>query len=63
MGSRKNRSTGMLTCIYKNDVMEMLHDDEQEEEERLGCLHDENTYRKATRRWTGARTMAIKEEV
>jgi hypothetical protein len=26
--------------------MEMLHDDGQEEEERLGCLHDENTYRK-----------------
>jgi hypothetical protein len=33
----------------KNDVMEMLHDDDgQEEEERLGCLHDENTYRNAT---------------
>ncbi len=32
----------------KNDIMEMLHDNGQEEEERLGCLHDENTYRKAT---------------
>ncbi len=32
----------------KNDVMEMLHNDGQEEEERLGCLHDENTYSKAT---------------
>jgi hypothetical protein len=35
--------------------MEMLHDDEEEEEERLGCLHDENTYRKATWRWAGGR--------
>jgi len=29
-------------------LIERLHDDGQEEEERLGCLHDENTYRKAT---------------
>ncbi len=40
MGRRKKRD---WDAYMTRTLIERLHDDGQEEEERMGCLHDENT--------------------